>query len=735
MKRLQKFMMSDEPNDDSYRHMYEGAMCDVLAVPCPITVYEPIYWQEDIGYAVTEGKSKEPTQPTVTVRIPYETLFFDTSCTDQTEKTERDTIMKRLKYYLLHLTANDETYKSIYEGKMEAYSIPGGEDSDSPFNESAYADMNIVPQEQKDAVYWENAAQSNARCGVGYEYSMSNKLAKDKPTVKVRIPAEALGEVPVQMQEDDMTVSHAFSAQAAAAADFCQRQFLKQIEELNRAIANRSRPDKENGAYYYPRPGGEVMPRNAAYFAVHMPKYYENGSGIKVYIREEEQAKFKPKLYLCLTLQVQLPQKKHEKAMRMLCRDLPSAVAEFIRTFDADGFQKAVLLAEKQTEIRDFLRNSSYCAFIANGSILPRSSTGAALENALPFKAPKEAEIEISGICGMGIRRGVTVITGGGYSGKSTVLDALACGVYNHVLGDGRELVITDETAVSIAAEDGRCIKNLNISPFIKWIPNGNPADFSTSHASGSTSQAANIMEAAEYGARLLLIDEDRSATNFMIRDRLMKELIRREPITPFTDRVQELSARGISTILVIGGSGEYLSVADAVYLMDSFEMFDATSDAKRLAEKHGMTGDALHADAVNTPVSPADWRVSRMIEKEQFTSYPNGIGSEKMEISEMGYILIGAEAIDLRGLYQVLTDGQRQAIGFILRDLMIHEKEPCFSLSERLDALMQQLERDGIDSVYSSFFVNCGRFFDLPRKQDIAAVVARMRHLTYAVK
>ncbi len=705
MKRLKNFITGARQDDDSYQLVYEGPMYDALALPCRETVYESTYWHEEdvcVGYEITKSQKHAPTLPTVCVLVPYEAIA-----------AEEDATLKRLKYYLLNLIPNDETYKSIYEGKMIATLFTA---SGAPME---------FPEEQREAVYWADDAD-RISAGVGYEYSMTNKLQKDVPTVKVRIPAEKLGDVPLpETNESEARVKNAFSDVVCAAADFCARRFSTYIDALNRENYNRSRPDKENGAYYYRAPGGEVLARNTAYFAMHTPKYYENGKGINVYIRDGDQEKFKPQLYLCLTLQVQLPQKKHDKAMRMLCRDLPGAVAEFIREFDADGYREAVKLAEQQTAIRAFLADSAYCAFIANGSILPRDhKTGGALAGAIPFRAPQGTEIEICGIRGMGIRRGVTVITGGGYSGKSTVLDAIACGVYNHCPGDGRELVITDETAVSIAAEDGRAVTDLNISPFIKWLPGGDTRDFSTVHASGSTSQAANIMEAVEYGARLLLIDEDRSATNFMIRDRLMKELIRREPITPFTDRVQELAARGISTILVIGGSGEYLAVADAIYMMDEYVMYDVTERGRMLAMMHGIGGDALP--------DPADWQVLRRIRKEQFSSYPNDTGSERLEVSEMGYIVIGKEAVDLRGLYQVLTDGQRQALGFILRDLMIREKEASFVLADRLDALYERLEREGLDCIYTAYFTACGRFFDLPRKQDVAAAAARMRHLIY---
>ena len=235
---------------------------------------------------------------------------------------------------------------------------------------------------------------------------------------------------------------------------------------------------------------------------------------------------------LCFTIQVQLPKRKLRKAIQMLCKDLPDATLRFINDFDFAGLNKALRLAEQQNSIRQWLKNSEYCAFIANGSILPRANgTELPLKNAIPFKSTPNDEIEIYGIKGMGFKKGVTVITGGGYSGKSTLLDAISAGIYNHCIGDGRELCITDETAMVIAAEDGRCVKNLNISPFIKWIPGGNTNNFSTEHASGSTSQASNIIEAIDMNVKLLLIDEDKSATNFMIRDEKMKELIAKEVV------------------------------------------------------------------------------------------------------------------------------------------------------------------------------------------------------------
>ena len=265
-------------------------------------------------------------------------------------------------------------------------------------------------------------------------------------------------------------------------------------------------------------------------------------------------------------------------------------------------------------------------------------------------------------------------------------------------------------------------MKSVNISPFIKWLPGGDTSDFSTEHASGSTSQAANIMEAVECGAGLLLIDEDRSATNFMIRDKMMKELIEKEPITPFTDRVNELyRSKGVSTILVIGGSGEYLSVADRIYMMDDFLIRDVTERSKAICAFHGVTSELP---------TPAVWTQNRVLYADGFTSYPNGIGSERLEVSDMGFIIIGDEYIDIRGLHDVVTKRQLDSLGYMLRYLETHASEHRIELDRRIDELYDVIEKDGLDTVFSSFFTTTERFLDLPRKQELRAVINRMRKI-----
>jgi predicted ABC-class ATPase len=388
-----------------------------------------------------------------------------------------------------------------------------------------------------------------------------------------------------------------------------------------------------------------------------------------------------------------------------------------------------------------FLREENYCAFIANGSILAREKgTELPMKDALPFQSISEDEITVAGVRGMGIRRGVTVITGGGYSGKSTILNAVSAGIYNHVAGDGRELCITDNSAVTITAEDGRAVSCLNISPFIKWIPGGDTSTFSTTHASGSTSQAANIMEAIECGSTLLLIDEDRSATNFMIRDARMKELIKKEPITPFTDRVRELSANGVSTILVIGGSSEYLSVADKIYMMDDFTIYDETLRAKSIT------------CVSQEPPRITDWTTRRVLLNSGFTSYPKGYGTEKLEVSDTGFIIIGDERIDVRNLHDLTTTAQVNALAFMLRymerstnegnelemlalamrgfDRNTGERE--IDIAMHVHNLYEQIEQEGINIVDTGFFTTMNRFLDLPREYELRAAINRMRRVAW---
>ena len=337
-------------------------------------------------------------------------------------------------------------------------------------------------------------------------------------------------------------------------------------------------------------------------------------------------------------------------------KELLDLLEELMHSLDLAELNTYVRTYRRQQQIRSYLKANGYCAFIANGSILPRQKDGdEPMQGAIPFLSPKESEIEIelapdevmdgeskagetneagfwdakptgrTIIRGMGIPCGVTVITGGGYSGKSTLLDSLEAGIYDHVPGDGREFVIAERSALKVYAEDGRPVSELNLSAFFKFLP-GRPLEaFSTEHASGSVSQASNILEAVCGGSRLLLIDEDKSATNFMIRDRMMRLLVEDEPIIPFTERVTELwRERGVSTILVIGGSSEYLRLADQVILMKDFTPSMITEKVKELvraSEGKEWSGEEIRKvleggrlGEVRESLAPASWIDSRKL-------------------------------------------------------------------------------------------------------------------------
>ncbi|MCM1486710.1 MAG: ABC-ATPase domain-containing protein, partial [Faecalibacterium sp.] len=283
--------------------------------------------------------------------------------------------MKRLKYYLLQMENNTSTYKEIYAGEVEVAAHP--------------------PYTDRDPTYWYDNKFS-------VEIDPTHKLAQDKPTLTWHIPLEELG----------------ISSLTTASADYCLRAFKPYIDELNNDLYNRSRPDNENGKYYLCTPGGEITVRNTAYFEMQTSKYYKNGSENIISLLPYDELQ-PPKMCLCIKMQVQLPKRKLRKTIQMLCRDLPEAIDKFITQFDPFALEKALELAEKQTAIRKWLKESDYCAFIANGSILPRlKGTDLPMTDAVPFKSTPDDEIEVCGVRGMGIRKGVTVITGGGYSGK-----------------------------------------------------------------------------------------------------------------------------------------------------------------------------------------------------------------------------------------------------------------------------------------------------------------------------
>ena len=415
---------------------------------------------------------------------------------------------------------------------------------------------------------------------------------------------------------------------------------------------------------------------------------------------------------------------------RILFDFLPGCVKKslFYRLLDKEAVEKTAQLAEDQHYIRQELPKLGLAAFVANGAILPRESgvSDKPMRGAIAFQAPPSMEIELllpnrGTIKGMAIKKGITLIVGGGYHGKSTLLKALELGVYNHIAGDGREFVITDDKAMKIRAEDGRSIKHVDISMFINNLPNKKAtSQFSTEDASGSTSQATNVIEAMEAGSNLLLIDEDTSATNFMIRDELMQRVIhpKAEPITPFINRVQELyNDYGISTILVAGSSGSYFHKAGCIIQMEQYLPKDITEFAKKEAAAFPIPEESIEPSG-----RPSFQRIVKANHK--FKSNDRF----KMKTLGMYSVMINHDTIELRYVEQLADSEQLYALGCLVKYAQLQIFDGRKTLTEAVDVLDRLLQDKGLSAVCGGSYVPSG--LAMPRRQEIFACLNRYRAL-----
>lgn len=414
---------------------------------------------------------------------------------------------------------------------------------------------------------------------------------------------------------------------------------------------------------------------------------------------------------------------------------LPKCVKQTLFFVSADKkiLQRNANLAEDQSYIREQLKAQGLVAFVANGAVLPRESgvSKRPMKQAVAFTSPESLEVTMQlphygALKGMGIKKGITLIVGGGYHGKSTLLKAIELGVYNHIAGDGREYVITDDTAMKIRAEDGRSIKNADISMFINHLPNGkDTTSFSTEDASGSTSQAANIVEAMEAGTQAFLIDEDTSATNFMIRDELMQRVVSREvePITPFVDRIRELyEVYGISTILVAGSSGSYFHKADVILQMENYKPKDITEFAKKEAMQFPLV-----TEAVLDSNRPAFSRCPLPEGKKSGTGRDERV---KIKTTGCDTISLNRENIDMRYVEQLVDSEQMSALGYILN----YAIKNCFNgrrtLQQAVEEIYHKIEVQGMKTVCTDGTLPAG--VCIPRKQEIYACLNRYRGLRF---
>lgn len=405
------------------------------------------------------------------------------------------------------------------------------------------------------------------------------------------------------------------------------------------------------------------------------------------------------------------------------------------KNLNSQKLKEAVFLAEDQAYIRNQLKEQKLTAFVADGSVLPRESgvSSRPMKDSTPFFSPDSLRVTMElphkgRITGMGIPCGITLIVGGGYHGKSTLLNALELGVYDHIPGDGREYVITDSTALKLRSEDGRFIKDVDISLFINDLPNKKDTScFSTQDASGSTSQAAGIIEGIEAKSRVFLLDEDTSATNFMVRDSFMQQVISREkePITPFLERAKELySQAGISTILVAGSSGAFFHIADTIIQMDCYHPVDITEKIKELCSLYPLNKTSLPPFRL-----PKVQRILTAASQARSRGENRGHGRTdrlKTKVHGTDGFSIGYQEVDLRYVEQVIDPEQTATLSLLLKYAIEHMIDGKKTLTEIVEHLVRELDEKGFSFLYDSSYMPCG--YALPRVQEIYSCFNRYR-------
>ncbi|HCS16229.1 MAG TPA: isopentenyl-diphosphate delta-isomerase [Lachnospiraceae bacterium] len=417
--------------------------------------------------------------------------------------------------------------------------------------------------------------------------------------------------------------------------------------------------------------------------------------------------------------------------VKMLFQFVPEAaqIALFYDRLNKNALKAAIELARDQQFIREHLSEQGLAAFLADGSVLPRESgiSDRPMKGAVPFQSPAACKVTVTlpyhgPVTGMGIKKGITLFVGGGYHGKSTILQALEMGVYNHIAGDGREYVITDPSAWKLRAEDGRSISNTDISPFINHLPNKkDTVHFSTEDASGSTSQAANLMEAVESGSKLLLIDEDTSATNFMIRDELMQKVICREeePITPFIERVRSMyDDLGVSSIIVAGSSGSFFGIADTIIQMKEYVPYDITERAREAAASYPALKQQEHFPVSDNMRAP---KANQALKKDPRL---------KMKTMGTNEMLLAKDAIELRYLEQLIDPEQTNALAYALKYLELNRMNGSRTVPQLLDDVEALTASKGLSALYDKEYVRSG--LAMPRRQEIAACLNRYRKLYF---
>ncbi len=504
----------------------------------------------------------------------------------------------------------------------------------------------------------------------------------------------------------------------------CEDWFLRllgaPVNAFSESLQNDRKDTREKASFTMQEPGAAILSRNGCLHVEERHAYrlkilcgfpLINGSGLNG-----------KSSYKCV-----------KALLDLICDRLEAA--------DPASLADHLLLHSRQRQLRAFLRENELLAFIADDSILPRQgTTQLPLPGAIPFQSPSSLRVTLCTqdgyiLTGMGLKRGITVITGGGYSGKSTLLDCLEQGIYDHVAGDGREYLVSDESACKVYAEDGRYLSATDLSPFFTCLPgNDDTRRVRTQHASGSVSQAAGIVEAVYGGSRCLLIDEDTSAANFMMRDETMRRLIPKEPIIPFTDRILELKEQGVSTVLVIGGSGEYLKYADRILLLEDYLISDIT---ERLCRSQPFISEASAADGAPQKVASADsamsaasrvhsWMCRKFLPRSaKGADYSYG---QCVRIEHARYLKIGGFTADITRLTALTESAQAGSLIWLLEQLLSDPEYVEADLRESCDSAVKTLFRDSRDAILSSHAHQYEFWLEQIRGLDLVLAACRLR-------
>lgn len=413
------------------------------------------------------------------------------------------------------------------------------------------------------------------------------------------------------------------------------------------------------------------------------------------------------------------------KALKLLLiKNLPKLAENFIDQFSFSDYEDALCLYRQQCKIRMYLKSNGYICFIGNGSLLPRKgkSEYKDTKNVIPFQSPKSMEITIplpdgKSVSGMGVPGGVTIITGDAYHGKSTILDAIREGVYNHVCGDGREYVISDSTAMMIQAEDGRNICKTDISFFLRKIPvtDIDTHSFTTGNASGSTSQAAAVSEAIESGCKLILFDEDRSANNFMYKDEKMRSVIKNPSTCPYIDIAHKLyDDQKISSVLVVGASGEYFRIADHVLLVERFVTSEYTAYDKEITA----------TDKFSIRKRTVDFTELRAI-----------CLSRDIEICNETTIRIGVQNFDVTEILTSPTKGQLDFICSFIYYLTVMEKREANTLYGTVDSLYRKISLQGVELIHQVSIRGSSSVIEYVRSEDVIQILYRLKYIHFNIQ